>query len=386
MPPKVLHYLDTENYAGTEAHVLTLLRSLDPARYAPALLCRPDTVLHERARTAGIPCYPAGNATTLVRLLRRERFALIHAHDGNSKLRAVLAARLARTGTQVVATQHFVQPAYTQRGGWKGRVARLVHRAVNGLVTAHIAVSRAVLEAALVRSEVRAEQVTVIPHGILIPDVPAHENIQAKRAGLGIPADAAIIATVARLSPEKGVEYLLRALSAVPDRPLGLHLLIIGDGDLRGQLETEAKALGLQKRVHFLGFRPDVLDWVAATDVFVLPSVAEPFGIALVEAMALGKPTVAVDVGGPLEIVEDGVTGLLVAPADPHSLALAMQRLLDQPKLAQAMGQAGRQRAAEHFSAAAMARRTEEVYRRCLSPVSLGTRRQGTTDAAGVGG
>jgi len=136
VPPKVLHYLDTENYAGTEAHVLTLLRSLDRDLYSPALLCRPSTVLHERAQAAGIPCYPGGNLADMVRLLRQERFALIHAHDGNSKLHAVLAARLARTGTHVVATQHFVQPAYTQRGGWKGRVAKSIHHAVNGLVAA----------------------------------------------------------------------------------------------------------------------------------------------------------------------------------------------------------------------------------------------------------
>ena len=368
MPPKVLHYLDTENYAGTEAHVLTLLRSLDRDLYSPALLCRPSTVLHERAQAAGIPCYPGGNLADMVRLLRQERFALIHAHDGNSKLHAVLAARLARTGTHVVATQHFVQPAYTQRGGWKGRVAGLVHQAVNGLVAAHIAVSRAVLEAALARHEVREAQMTIITHGILPSDIPTKESIQAKRASLGIPASAAVVATVARLSPEKGVGYLLRGFAALPDRPHGLHLLVVGDGDLLGPLEAEAKGLGLQGQVHFLGFRADVMDWVASAEIFVLPSLAEAFGLALVEAMILGKPTIAVGAaGGPREIVEDGVTGLLVPPADPHSLAQAIQRLLEHPEQARTMGQAGQRRAAEHFSAAAMARRTEAVYQNCLS-------------------
>lgn len=367
MPPKVLHYLDTENYAGTEAHVLTLLRSLDQSLHTPALLCRPGTVLQARAQAEGIPCYPAGNVTALARLLRQERFALIHVHDGNSKLRAVLAVRRARMGTRVVATQHFVQPAYTQRSGWKGWMAGLVHRKVNGLVAAHIMVSRAVLEAALARREVRAAQATVIANGIIVPNMACHDG-SAKRAELGIPASAPLIATVARLAPEKGLEYLLRAMAALRDRLPRPHLLVIGAGDLRCPLETEAEALGLRASVHFLGFRPDVLDWVAATDLFILPSPAEPFGIALVEAMALGKPTVAVWAGGPLEIVEDEVTGLLVAPADPHALAQAMRCLFDQPALAHAMGQAGRQRAAEQFSAAAMARRTEAVYLRCLSP------------------
>ena len=368
MPPKVLHYLDTENYAGTEAHVLTLLRSLDRDLYSPALLCRPSTVLHERAQAAGIPCYPGGNLADMVRLLRQERFALIHAHDGNSKLHAVLAARLARTGTHVVATQHFVQPAYTQRGGWKGRVAKSIHYAVNGLVTAHIAVSRAVLEAALERREVRETEVTVIPNGIIIPDAVSPATISAKRTELGIPASVPVIATVARLSPEKGIASLLQAVAELRRSSPKFHLLIIGEGDLHSRLETEAATLDLQEQIHFLGFRPDVLDWVASSDIFVLPSLAEPFGIALVEAMALSKPTVAVCIGGPLEIVENGVTGLLVPPADPHSLAQAIQRLLEHPEQARTMGQAGQRRAAEHFSAAAMARRTEAVYRRCLPP------------------
>ena len=367
MPPKVLHYLDTENYAGTEAHVLTLLRSLDRDLYSPALLCRPSTVLHERAQAAGIPCYPGGNLADMVRLLRQERFALIHAHDGNSKLHAVLAARLARTGTHVVATQHFVQPAYTQRGGWKGRVAKSIHYAVNGLVTAHIAVSRAVLEAALERREVRETGVTVIPNGIIIPDAVSPATISAKRTELGIPASVPVIATVARLSPEKGIASLLQAVAELRRSSPKFHLLIIGEGDLHSRLETEAATLDLQEQIHFLGFRPDVLDWVASSDIFVLPSLAEPFGIALVEAMALSKPTVAVCIGGPLEIVENGVTGLLVPPADPHSLAQAIQRLLEHPEQARTMGQAGQRRAAEHFSAAAMARRTEAVYQNCLS-------------------
>lgn len=367
MPPKVLHYLDTENYAGTEAHVLTLLRSLDRDLYSPALLCRPSTVLHERAQAAGIPCYPGGNLADMVRLLRQERFALIHAHDGNSKLHAVLAARLARTGTHVVATQHFVQPAYTQRGGWKGRVAKSIHHAVNGLVAAHIAVSRAVLEAALERREVRETRVTVIPNGIIIPDAVSPATISAKRTELGIPASVPVIATVARLSPEKGIASLLQAVAELRRSSPKFHLLIIGEGDLHSRLETEAATLDLQEHIHFLGFRPDVLDWVASSDIFVLPSLAEPFGIALVEAMALSKPTVAVCIGGPLEIVENGVTGLLVPPADPHSLAQAIQRLLEHPEQARTMGQAGQRRAAEHFSAAAMARRTEAVYQNCLS-------------------
>ena len=363
MPIKVLHYLDTAAFAGTEAHVLTLLQSLDPAQCAPALLCRPGTVLSDRAQAAGLPVFPAGGVRALTRLLRRERFALLHAHDGNSKIRAVLAAHLASVGTRVVATQHFVQPAYTQRVGWKGQMAASLHRLVNGLVAGHVAVSRAVQDAALARREVPAARMTVVPNGICLPQLPPPAQAQAIRAELAIPASVPLIATVARLSPEKGVTFLLRALPLLHTNG---HLLIVGDGDLRQELEADVASMGLSERVHFLGFRTDVLDLVSAADVFVLPSLAEPFGIALVEAMALAKPTVAVAAGGPLEIVAKSVTGLLVPPADPAALAQAIQRLLDQPEDARAMGQAGRERVAKRFSAETMARQTEQVYQRCL--------------------
>ncbi len=366
MPLKVLHSLDTANYAGTEAHVLALLCSLDRSLWTPSLLCRPGTVLHERAAAAGIPCHPAGSAMSLSRLLRREPFEVIHAHDGNSKLHAVLAASLSRTKTQVVTTQHFVSPAYAQRRGVKGRLTRAVHRAVNRRVKTQIAVSRAVSEAALERGEVRQAQITVIPNGILIPAAVTAETVQARRAELSLPAAVPLVATAARLAPEKGITYLLHAMAILPLSASPAHLVIVGQGDLREALEQEAADLNLSERVHFLGFRPDVLDWIAAADLFVLPSLAEPFGIALVEAMALGKPAVAVWVGGPCEIVEDGVTGLLVPPADPPALAHAIQQLLDRSGPALAMGQAGEQRAKAFYSAAAMARRTEEVYLACL--------------------
>ena len=366
MPLKLLCYLDTASYAGTEAHVLALLCSLDRTRVDPALLCRFGTVLHARATAAGITCCPAGSAVSLARLLKREQFALIHAHDGNSKLAAVLASLLARTGTQVVATQHFVSPAYTLRPGLKGRIARAVHCLVNRRLAAQIAVSQAVADAARSRREVQNFRTVVIPNGILIPGPVSPETVQARRTEISLPPSAPLLATAARLAPEKGITYLLQAVAALPPSNFLPQLAVIGEGDLRDTLQAEAATLGIASRVHFLGFRTDVLEWVAASDVFVLPSLAEPFGIALVEAMALGKPAVATRAGGPCEIVDDGVTGLLVPPADPAALALAIQHLLDDPEQAAEMGHAGALRAAEHYSADAMARRTEDVYFSCL--------------------
>ncbi len=365
--PTVLLSLDTANYAGTEAHVLALLCSLDRTRYAPALLCRFGTILHTRAAAAGVACHPAGGPASLAALLRRGRFALVHAHDGSAKLGAVLAVRLAGIPAQIVATQHFVAPAYTLRPGIKGKIARAVHRFVNRRIAAQIAVSQAVADAALTRGEVTEAQTVIIPNGILIPEPIAAETAAARRAELRLPPKTPLIAAAARLAPEKGITYLLQALAALPPALTPPHLALLGEGDLRETLQAEAVRLGVSNRVHFLGFRTEVLEWVGAADLFVLPSLAEPFGIALVEAMALGKPAVAVRAGGPCEIVSDGVTGLLVPPADPAALAAAIQSLLERPADAAAMGEAGQVRANALYSAAAMARRTEDVYTRCLS-------------------
>jgi len=145
-----------------------------------------------------------------------------------------------------------------------------------------------------------------------------------------------------------------------------VHWILVGDGELRGELEAQAQRLGLVSHVHFTGWRDDVAEMLALADVFVLPSESEGFGRVLVEAMAMGRPVVATNVGGIPDIVLDGETGLLVEPANAAALADAVRALVDEPARAARLGAAGRVRAESTFSLGAHVDAVERVYEEVL--------------------
>jgi glycosyltransferase involved in cell wall biosynthesis len=176
-----------------------------------------------------------------------------------------------------------------------------------------------------------------------------------------------LLGLVARLHRQKGLGDLLAAVAWVRERVPDVRLLLIGEGELRDELEAQARALGLSGAVIFAGIRTDVAEIVAALDIFVLPSLWEGTSNAVLEAMAAGLPIVATAVGGTPEVVVDGVTGLLVPPRDPSALAGALVTLLQDADLRHRMGRAGRERVKQYFSLERMVRRTEALYEELLS-------------------
>jgi glycosyltransferase involved in cell wall biosynthesis len=155
-----------------------------------------------------------------------------------------------------------------------------------------------------------------------------------------------------------------------------VHWILVGDGELRGELEAQARRLGLAPHVRFAGWRDNVAEVLALADVFVLPSESEGFGRVLVEAMAMGRPVVATNVGGIPDIVLDGETGLLVEPADPAALASAVGALLDEPARAARLGAAGRARAESTFSLGAHVDAVERVYDEIIGRAAPEARRR----------
>ncbi len=172
--------------------------------------------------------------------------------------------------------------------------------------------------------------------------------------------------SVGRLSPEKGQGWLLEALAILIHKGQDLHAVLVGEGRSLRDLQNQARRLGIVERVHFTGTRRDVRDWLVHFDLFVLPSEWEGISLALLEAMASGLPVIASNTGGTPEIVQDGVTGLLVPPRDPKSLAEAMQRLLEDPLLRNRIGLAGRARVMESFSIQKTVSRINQLYQGLL--------------------
>jgi glycosyltransferase involved in cell wall biosynthesis len=181
------------------------------------------------------------------------------------------------------------------------------------------------------------------------------------RSELGLDAGHHVMTMVGTFKQQKGHAFLIAALHDVTAAHPELQVLLVGDGELRSSMEREAAAAGLEC-VHFLGSRRDVDRLLAASDSFVLPSLWEGLPVALVEAAAAGLPVIATDVSGSRKVVVEGTTGLLVPPGDARALAAAIDTLLADPRRAAIMGDAGRRRVRERFSAAGQAEQLAALF------------------------
>jgi glycosyltransferase involved in cell wall biosynthesis len=301
-------------------------------------------------------------------MLRNREVDVIHAHNGRTSLVATCAKLLTRRG-KVVLTQHFIEPDYVNRTGIAGMLAGLVHRFILTNVDQHICISQAVKVAFQERQEQGVcdpESVHIVQNGI--DDVyETLDRVECRKhllSVLNLTPETLILLCVARLEPEKDVQALLRAVSII-ESSMPFHCVIIGDGSERSRLERFVRDTKIQDKVSFLGFRDDVPSIMKAADIFVLPAPAEPFGLVVVEAMMAGLPVIAIDNGGPAEIVINEQTGFLVPPADVKAMLDALTKLLEDPNQCSTMGTQGNRRAEIVYSSAVMARNTGSVYALC---------------------
>jgi glycosyltransferase involved in cell wall biosynthesis len=195
-----------------------------------------------------------------------------------------------------------------------------------------------------------------------VPDRAAVPDGRRALQDLGVPPEAPVIGNVAALTGHKDHGTLLEAAALVKDRVPQARFVIVGDGELRGALEEKSRALGLRDHVVFAGFRDDLDRLMPAFDVFCLSSHMEGLGTSLLDAMAYSRPIVATAAGGIPEAVEDGVTGRVVPPRRPAALADALVEVLTDEGLRRAMGDAGRRRFEQRFTAGRMVEETLAVY------------------------
>lgn len=371
-PLRVALFTDADVFAGTERHMLDLARGLRLAGAVPSIACPRVSALGDRARADGIEHIVIEKGGfidwaaigTLRRKLRAGELDVIHAHNGRSALSAALAVKLERRGAYVL-TQHFLIPSRATRRGLKASVSTAIHRWISRGAGHIVAISDATRRGIEERGEATGN-VTTVPNGIPAPDPAKLTPPPALRASLGIGADRPLIVCAARLEVEKDVASLIAAMPAVLDSVPTALCVVAGEGSLRAELTARIEALGLQDSVRLAGFREDAISLINAADLFVLPSLAEPFGLVLIEAMSLGKPVIATNAGGPREIVENGVTGLLVPPADPPALATAITLLMLDEPLRLGMGRRGLDRFTQNFTLARMTAAILESYRKAL--------------------
>ncbi|MEE9239654.1 MAG: glycosyltransferase family 4 protein [bacterium] len=302
------------------------------------------------------------------RIIRSGKYDVIHTHTSKAGILGRLAARISG-GCRVVHTPHG-HVFYGYFGRLKTKVFIRAERIMARWTDAIVTLTDHEAEEHLENGIGRREQFVTVFSGIPMKNAPGPEsgrNKSSLRFALGLPHEGPLIVSVGRLEPIKDHGTLIEAFARVTQKYPGAHLVLAGEGELAATHETLADNLGLRGRISFLGWRNDVGELLEAADLFVLPSINEGMGRAVVEAMRAGLAVVATNVGGVPAIVEDGVTGLLVPPGDPASLTAAIKRLISHPALRVAMGEAGRLKASE-FSDEAMIHQLESVYQRALSP------------------
>jgi glycosyltransferase involved in cell wall biosynthesis len=293
--------------------------------------------------------------TRFVRFLGRERFDLVHLQDPYPAPLAVVARHI--FSIPVLTTIH-VQPTLAPK-----LRDRIRNRVLNGAVRIAsdrlIVLAHALTPAVLQHFKVPAERILVIPNGLEPwPDI-SHRRAELRQR-FGWSERDRVVLMLAVLRAGKGHADLFSALPPIRDRHPEVRVKIAGGGELLDELKARAAPLG--EAVEFLGERGDILELLTAADVLVLPSESEAYPTVLLEAAMAGLPAVATDVGGSREIIDHGVTGLLVRPRAPIELASAVAMLLDDHNLAARLGQAARRKARSHFTIARQARMTLDAY------------------------
>jgi glycosyltransferase involved in cell wall biosynthesis len=327
--------------------------------FAAYLVERPHSVIGA-LEALGVTCTRLGNgravdlrwAGELRAFVRHHRIDVVHIHSPMLAAIARPALRSMRHRPAIVYTEHNSWDCYSL-------ATRVANAATYPLDDVHLAVSSAAARSA--GSQLK-RGVEVLTHGIDVDSVASRRaQRSAKRAELGIGPDAIVVITVANLRYEKGYDVLLDAAAqATPNRP-GLVFLSVGQGPLASEMEERRNRLGLESTFRFLGFRGDVPDLLAAADIFCLASRNEGLPVALMEAYAVGLPVVATRVGGLPEVVEDGRSGVLVAPEDPGALADGLVAIAEDEiwrgKLGRRASELGRQ-----FDSRVPVRRLEAIY------------------------
>ncbi len=370
MRARVCMVVNNLDVGGLEKVVLSLLDCLDRVRFEPYLVCLDGPgklfddaaiddanrlVLTKRPVRMGPIAVDASSLWQLRRFLAERHIDIVHAHNLAPLLYGGLASRTRLGGPIVLYSEHNQVYSASPASRAKFRYyARIAH---------HIVAVSHDLERTL-REQLRVRlPITVIHNGIDGDRFQAGEG-DAVRQELGVGHDEVLVGTGVVLSKQKGIEHLIEAASQVLAREPAARFVVAGDGALRASLEQRAAALG--DRFVFLGYRRDMPRIISALDVYVLPSLWEGLPLALLEAMAIGKPIVCTRVGGNPEVVEDGVNGSVVAPGDAGALAEALCALIRDAEWRRQIGERNRADFEKRFSESAMTRVHEDLYERLL--------------------
>jgi len=370
----ILYPVNELKIGGAEQQLLELVRGLDKSRFHPIVAplypggaLEPEFRAVEGAEVIDLHRggkYDLSPLWRIARILVERRVDIVQPFLTPSTFFGLLPAFLVGTRVKIVTERCGVR----RRRGAGYRTYRALEDAMSRYADVLIPNSEAGRQL-LIERGLPASRIRVIYNGINLERLsPNPSEVAAIRRQLGAGPGSKVVGMLASLTPAKGQDVLLRAAGALSEGHPELRYALVGDGPLRGELEALAHRLGLSDRVVFFGYRRNVADFLGAFDLLVSASRDnEGCSNSVLEAMALGRPVVATDVGGNRELIRDGVTGYLVEPDDPASLAAKLSWLLGHWAEATELAERTQRMVRESFSLQHMVRQYEEIYMQLMA-------------------
>lgn len=352
---------------GLQRVVVNLCKALDRSRFDVSVLCLRDRgPFAEEIERMGIRVFVLPrkrNGTDylsflrVARVLQRERIDVIHTHNTQPLIDGTIGALLSGVGT-VVHTDH-------ARDFPDKRRYMFAEWLLSHFVFKMVGVSDHTCRNLMVYEGIAPGKVVTIPNGIDGSRFEFELDKDSIRRELGLPLEGPVIGLAVRLTEQKGITFLLKAMPKVIEAFPGVTLVIAGEGPTEQDLRRECACLGIEKTVRFVGPRSDVPELLKLFDLYVLPSVWEGLPMVLLEAMAAGCPIVATNVGGVPSAIRDGESGSLVEPGNPGALAGAIVEMLRDETLRNRYTRRGKEVFQQKYAAKNMARTYEDLYLRC---------------------
>ena len=371
----ICHVAVGDLWAGAEVHLKVLLSKLAcMTEMNLSVVLFNEGRLEKEIGSLGIPVrvFPESRWGSgrifleLVREFKKSNVQIVHTHKYKDTILAAPAAKLCSI-PHVVRTVHGLREPFEGLQALKMSCYETIERTVHRYCIDSIIGVSSQIEGRY-KAEGQVARVTCIRNGIDLEGKSVQIDRWHTRKDLGIDLETCLIGTVGRLTPVKGIPYLLQAARILLRGGANVKVLVVGEGNIRQELMTQTHDLDITDDVVFLGHREDPEELLQALDIFVLPSLSEGIPMALLEAMASSRAVVASRVGGIPEIIEDGVEGFLVEPMNVNGLAERCRQLIESPEAARKMGEKGRKRVERDFSATAMADRVASVYKELLMP------------------
>lgn len=357
-----------KEWKGGQSQALYLTKGLRDRGFEVSLICQAGSPLFEKAKKEGIEVYPLKvrsefnpvAVTRISQIIKKKNAKILHSHESHAVTLAILASFIHPVPVKVAA----------RRVDFSVKGNPLRKFKYDRFVSAVIAVSEGVRRV-LLQDGIPASKIHVIYGGTEIGKFQIEGTKEEWRERLGLRKDGFLAGIVAHLVPHKGHIYLIEAAKLLKEKGARMEILIIGDGEMKPVLISRARTLGVEDMVRFLGFREDIPQLLKALDIFVLSSYLEGLCTSILDAMASKLPVVATRAGGIPEAVVDGVTGILVPPGNPSTLADAIYHLYKNRELAIRMGERGYERALNFFSVERMVENTISLYKRLLEEKGL---------------